>query len=330
MLILGNVLSDAESCSSVLGLGLSWVPHRLFDAWNACPGAFLGNWKTTLCIAISMESPEHLWASVFVTLFANLSVLFNKSPKVALNSLTPVPNTNVCLGDPIPSGCPSSFLMFQIQVKQGLSLWLALWFGLGRGVFFLEFPRAASWVCLFPQRFKACPVPWLLGFWAASVSDKKCGGKKNLLSTGCCNLLQMSGQTPSASRCQTTQRWDAEICSLLALLGKGQFRGRSSWELQNRLIFIRNDNKRGVSQGCSKSFICLLPPSALTNAMERISLGFLQEIPYGRVCLCLLQALMLQRENEWLWVNYWQSKSVTALRSSQCMRPHSSSQSWWK
>lgn len=114
-------------------------------------------------------------ASVFATLSVNLSELFNKLPKVALNFLNPVPSTDVYLGDPIPSGCPSSFLMFQTQVKRGLSSWLALWFGLGTGMFFLpvlEFPKAANWVCLFPWYFKACPVPWLLGFWAALASDK--------------------------------------------------------------------------------------------------------------------------------------------------------------
>lgn len=291
MLILSNVLSDAQSCSSVPGVGVSCAPHRLFDAWNACPGAFLGNREITLCVAISMESPEHLWPSGFVDLPANFSDLFNKSPKVTLNSLTPVPNTDVCLGDPIPSGCPSSFLMFQTQVKRGLSSCLALWFGLGWGVFFLEFPKAASWVCLFPQHFKACPVPWLLGFWAVLVSDKSMEGKQPSWAQGVatsCRAVAKPPQPPNARprRAEMLKFVPSWHCS-----GRANFVGEALWELQNSLIFIRNDNRRRLSQGCSESFVCLLPPSTLTNTMERISLGFLQETPYGIVCPCCFKSL---------------------------------------
>jgi len=57
------------------------------------------------------------------------------------------------------------------------------------------------------------------------------------------------------------------------------------------MIFIRNDNnKKSVSQACSKSYACLLPPSTLTHVMERISLGFLQE-KSETVCKSLTQLL---------------------------------------
>ena len=190
------------------------------------------------------------------------------------------------------------------QSEMKTTLLLTFWFWLWR-MFFLRdlvFPQAASWACLFPERFKACTVLWLHVIRAALVPDKS--AEENPLEHW---MLQPSAEewpTTSASQRSPARPRSAKMLKYVLswqrsrtanLVGEGSWQSSGCRRLWNIMIFIRNDNnKKSVSQVCSKSYACLLPPCTLTNVMERISLGFLQETSetlYRRVwlsyCKCL-------------------------------------------
>lgn len=149
----------------------------------------------------------------------------------------------------------------------------------------LEFPQAASWACLLPEHFKACTVLWLHVIRAALGPDKSV--EENPLEHW---MLQPSAEewpTTSAFQRSPARPRSAKMLKYVLswqgsrtanLVGEGSWQSSGRRRLWNIMIFIRNDNnKKTVSQVCSKSYACLLPPSTLTNVMERISLGFLQE-----------------------------------------------------
>lgn len=187
---------------------------------------FLGNWEATLCILISMESPEHLWRR-FLQSYLQIYLSYSINRQKSLKFLDSCSQHRCLFRSSHPFRLPPFFPDVSNPSEMRTLLLSALWFWLGRGMFFLralEFPKAARWVCLFPQHFKACTVLWLLGFRAALAPDKSV--EENPPEHGVLQPAAEEWPTTSASQCQTTQRWDAEICSFLAALRKGQFRGR--------------------------------------------------------------------------------------------------------
>lgn len=289
---------------------------------------FLGNRESTLCIFISVESPELLWHRIlqsYLQIYLNYSINRQNSLK-----FLDFCSQHRCL---FRRSHPSRLsLMFQAQLEPGLSPWLALWFGLGRGMFFLrapEFPKAAARVCLFPQHFKACPVPWLLGFWAALVSDRS--EEENPPEPRVLQPPAEEWPTHSGSQCQTTSAEMLKFVPSWHCSGKANFVGEAlSVKTSEQSDFYQKWQQNESKSRMLQKF-CL--SAASFHFHQHQSEIFLRISPgdsLWKSFSLLLQILLFQKGNECFWVNYWQSKSVTALRSFQCMRLHSSSQSWWK
>lgn len=234
-----------------------------------------------------------------------------------------------------------------VQSETKTILLLTFWFWLCRRMFFLrelDFPQAAGWACLFPEHFKACTVPWLHVIRAALVPDKS--AEENPLEHW---MLQPSAEewpTTSASRRSPARPRSTKMLKYVLswqrsrmanLVGEGSWQSSVRRRLWNIMIFIRNDNNKKERRPSVLQKPRLSAASLYSH--QRHGENFLRFFSRRQVRLCTEEfhsvpanvlGLYISKGQCVFWVNYWQSKSVTPLRSFKCMRLHSFSQSWWK
>lgn len=265
MLILSNVLSDAESCSSVPGVTSLMLGIHAQVFFRQLGNHFMHGHFHGI--------PRTFVASVFAILSANPSELFNKLPEVAqiprlLFStqmfIEEIPSLQAV---PLLSWC---FKWNEDSPPVGTLIWA------GKRMFFLralQFPKAAGWVCLFAQHFKACPVPWLLSFGAALVPDKSV--EENPPEHGLLQLQQRSGQTPQPPKARPRSAEMLKFVPSWQRSGRANLVGEGSWQSSvckdfGTVWFLSEMTTKGEhAKGAPKaSFVCCLSPLSPTSWRE--------------------------------------------------------------